>query len=125
MAHAGAAALRIRFDGSENVDYHHVSQTAVIRPGEYRLEAWLRVEGIPADQGVGLHIFDPKARNRVDAKTAGLTGTTGWTRVETVFRVPNETQLVVVQVTRPASTKPDDKIPGAVWIDDVALRRLD
>ena len=125
VAHAGAASLRIRFDGSENLDYRHVSQTAVIRPGEYRLEAWLRVEGIPADQGVGLHIFDPKARNRVDAKTAGLTGTTGWTRVETIFRVPNETQLVVVQVTRPASTRPDDKIPGAAWIDDVALRRLD
>ena len=50
---------------------------------------------------------------------------TGWTPVEAAFRVPSETRLVVVQVTRPAPSPLNDKTPGAAWIDSVALRRID
>jgi tetratricopeptide (TPR) repeat protein len=122
-SHDGTASLRLRFDGAGNVDYHHAWQTVVIEPGLYRLEAWLRVDGISTDQGVGLRIFDPQAPQRLDVRTAHLTGTAPWTQVEITFRAPDAARLVVVQVTRARSRKIDGKIRGAAWIDGVVLRR--
>jgi tetratricopeptide (TPR) repeat protein len=111
--HSGHASLRIDFDGEENLDYRGVSQRVFLRPGMYRVEAFVRTKGITTDEGVALRV-----RN---AQTEKLIGNSDWKRLETTFAVPAP-KVVEIQVVRHSSLRFDSKIAGSVWIDDVSLR---
>ena len=130
--HAGAArerhaetdaawSLRLDFDGHANLDYSHVRQQVVVRPGRHRFRARVRPNHLTTDQGIGFRIFDPNNWRRFDILTAHISGTSGWKRVEKRFTIPPGTELVEVRIVRRASLKFDNKIGGTVWIDDVSL----
>jgi hypothetical protein len=120
-ASEGKWSLQIQFQGTGNLDYHHVEQTAWVTPGVYRFQAWLRTRELTTDQGLRFHLFDAESPQRLDFTTEQLTGTHDWTRVEITFLVPSGTNLVTVQVARNASLKFDNKITGVAWIDAVSL----
>lgn len=116
-----ARSLRIIFAGTDNLNYSHVSQTAVVRPGRYRLQARLRTAGLTTDRGVGLRVVDAEVPARLKVATETLLGDNDWRKLETTFVVPPATRLVDVQVFREPSLKFDNKIAGTVWIDAVSL----
>ena len=120
---SGSAALRIRFDGSANLLYHHVSQTAVVPAGRYRLEARFKTEGITSDEGIGLRIHDANFAGVLQATTRKIAGTTNWTPASLEITIPPPTRLLTIEVIRDASQKFDSAIGGTVWIDDVKLVR--
>jgi O-antigen ligase len=124
IAHMAAHSLRIQFDGRENLNFNEISQTAVVRPGNYRFEAFLRTENITTDQGVGFHIFDPAAPSRLDVWTEAPTGTHDWTRIERTLSVAPGTSIVQIQIVRRPSLRFDNQIRGTVWIDGVVLAKL-
>jgi hypothetical protein len=111
----------VTFDGAANIDYRGASQTAVVAPGRYRFTAVLRTEGITTNQGIGFRLFDPESPQRLDVRTAQLTGNNGWTELATGFTVSARTNLVTVQLDRQPSAKFDNKIAGTAWIDSVKL----
>ncbi len=121
VAQTGARSLRIHFDGKENFDYNDVGQTAFVKPGRYLFEAYLRIEGITTDKGVGLHLYDAESGSRLDIRLEELTGTHDWTKIERVVVVPRETRLLKIEVSRQHSMKFDNQIAGTVWIDSVKL----
>ena len=45
-------SLKIQFTGQQNIEFKHVSQTAIVRPGKYRFEAYIRTEAVSTDQGL-------------------------------------------------------------------------
>ena len=116
-----AWSLRLDFDGQANLNYSHVRQQAVVRPGRHRFRARVRPNHLTTDQGIGFRIFDPNNWRRLDIHTAHASGTSGWTRVEKHFTIPPGTELVEVWIVRRPSLKFDNKIGGTVWIDDVSL----
>ena len=125
VANTGSHSLRIRFDGKENVNYHHVLQKAFVTPGTYRFEAFLRTRDITTSQGIGFAIFDAELPSRVSVKTEQLTGTNAWKKVEQIIRVPSQTRLLTIQTVRPPVLfKFDDRIAGTAWIDSVRLSKL-
>jgi tetratricopeptide (TPR) repeat protein len=113
----GASALRLGFQGTENVAYRHATQLAYLPPGRYLLRAAIRTEGITTNEGVHLHVTG----NRLDLRSEPLNGTHEWTRVELPFDVPGGTPLVAVSVCRDPSQKFDNKIAGTAWVDDVSV----
>jgi hypothetical protein len=125
LSREGGWSLQIRFDGSQNVGYHHVRQRAFLRRGRYRLEAYARSAGLTTDQGVGLRAIDADSPARLDVRTGTVVGTTDWTRLESILEVKQPSALVEVQVVRRPSMKFDNCIGGSVWIDDVKLLPLD
>jgi hypothetical protein len=120
---AGGKSLQIRFAGTENLDYRHVSQAAVVSPGRYRLRARVRTESITTDQGIGLRVVDPEAPGRLSLRVGNLTGTRDWEKLEATLAIPAQTRLVEVQVVREPSLKFDNKIGGTAWLDEVELVR--
>lgn len=121
MAKDGRCSLRIRFDGTANVEYGHVTQRAVLHKGRYRLRAFVRTEQLTTDQGVWVRVFDPKAVERLDAGTNSVSGTRDWTVIQSDFNVPGSSTLVTVQVSRRSSSKLDNRISGAAWVDSMTL----
>jgi O-antigen ligase len=121
IANTGSHSLRIRFESKGNINYGQIAQRAFVAPGRYRFEACIRTQEITTDQGIGFHIFDPEAPNRVDVSTERLTGTNDWTRIERIILVPTQTKIIQIQVIRQPSLKFDNNISGTAWIDSVKL----
>jgi hypothetical protein len=122
-AASGKWSLRVRFEGKENVSYHHVSQMAVVEPGSYRFRALMHTEAITTDEGVGFRIVDAEDPQRLDIATERLTGTQRWRDVEQKFQVPERTRLLEIEIYRKPSLKFDNKISGTVWVDLATLER--
>ena len=125
VAHTGNRSLRIDFAGKQNVNYSYTAQNAVVTPGSYHFEAFVRTMDITTDQGVGFHIYDPEMPARLDLQTEHLVGSNAWQKIEQTVRVPRGTRLVSVVVTRAPSLKFDNKISGTVWIDGAVLRKVE
>ncbi|PYR33992.1 MAG: hypothetical protein DMF90_18930 [Acidobacteria bacterium] len=129
LARTGSRSLRIRFAGRKNVDYSATGQTAYLPPGAYRFEAFVRTRAITTSEGIRFRIFDPDAPRRLDVLTDQVGGTSGWTRIEAMVRVPHETALVRINVVRlPAHVADDDiagDISGTAWIDSVSLSSIE
>lgn len=121
VAHTGSHSMRIRFGGKENLDYNDVAQTAFVKPGRYRFEAYMRTQEITTDHGVGWHLYDRESGARLDARAGELTGTHDWTKIERVLEIPKGTRLLQIEVSRQHSMKFDNQIQGTVWIDSVKV----
>jgi hypothetical protein len=121
VSRTGNGSLRIHFDGKENRDYHHISQSIVASPGVYEFRAEIRAEGLTTDQGIAFRIVDAEAPSRLDIITAQAMGTTEWITVNQRVLVPHQTRILQIQVVRRPSVKFDNLLAGTVWIDEVRL----
>ena len=117
----GKCALELAFAGKENVEYHGLGQEAVISPGKWHFEGFIKTSGITTDQGISLRIYDAAQPRNLDIETQSLTGTHDWTKIERIFDVRPPTTLVRIEVVRHASLKIDSKITGRAWLDSIAL----
>ena len=121
---SGSRSLRLRFQGTENLAYRHLSQKVIVEPGKYRFRAQFRSEAITTDQGVAFRVFDAERPSTFDIRTEQMVGTADWKKVEKTFSVPRATRLIEIQLVRKASWKFDSKIAGTVWIDEISLKKL-
>ena len=117
-------SLRIRFAGTQNVDFAAASQVAFVRSGSYHFHASMRTEGLTTDQGIRFHIYDAELPARSDVIIGQFKGTTPWSPVEQDFTLPPQTKLLRVQIIRQPSMKFDNKIMGTAWIDDLRLEPI-
>ena len=99
--HSPSHALLVQFPGKENVQYQHVYQYVKVSPGQsYRLQAFMKTEGITTDSGPRLEVVDPYNVKALDKITDDLTGTTdGWTPLLLDFSTGPKTELIVVRLT--------------------------
>jgi tetratricopeptide (TPR) repeat protein len=115
-------SLRLRFDGTANVDLRHVWQLVPVEPNRwYRFSGYLRTEGVSTDSGVRFWITDAQNRGALDVMTNNVVGTQPWALEEATFQTGPQTRLVRIEVRRPQSRKLDNRLRGAVWVDAVAL----
>jgi hypothetical protein len=124
VSDTGAFSLRIAFEGSHNLDFQHVSQRLVARPGRVRLRARIRAAGITTDQGVGLRVLDVESASTLDFRSEPIRGTQPWTTYEESFVVPTCSRLLEIQLIRERSRQIDNKIGGVVWVDELTLTPL-
>jgi hypothetical protein len=122
-AHEGARALRIRFHGTSNVSYDNVVQEALVTPGEYTFEAWIRSDNITTNEGPRIELFDPEMPSRFQFSTDSFGGTVAWRLVRQRLAVPPGENLLAVRIVRRASQKIDSKINGDFWMDSARLIR--
>jgi hypothetical protein len=124
--HSPGHSLMVQFSGKENLDYRQAYQYVKVEPGKnYRLQAFMKTEGITTDSGPRLEVRDAYDPSVLDKSTDSMTGTTeGWTPLLLDFKTGPKTQLVVVSLTRLPSQKLDNLIAGKVWLDDVRLTPL-
>jgi len=105
--------LSLRFDGTQNIDFHHVSQQSFLPPATWRFQAQVRTESLTTDEGFRLEASG--------AVTEPVTGDTPWQTVSLRFTVPPPGRLVDVRLIRRPSMKFDNKISGRVWIRALML----
>jgi tetratricopeptide (TPR) repeat protein len=122
VVHSGIRALRIKFDGSANLDFQNLRQFLPVEPRHrYHFAAYLRTEGISTDSGIGFAMYDAFRPATLQILGPGLVGTHPWSLVETDLMTSPETRLLAVVLRRIPSWKFDNKLFGTVWVDDVSL----
>jgi hypothetical protein len=123
--HSGARALRIRFNGDQNVGETGVQEDVFLKPGRYRFQAYVRVKDLSTDQGVFFRLrYEEKSEQR-DVTTESVRGTTDWTLLERVFDMPRDSGLVTVSLAREPSLKFDNLVRGTLWVDDESITPID
>jgi len=121
VAHSQGRSLRVKFDGTRNVDFEQPWQYVVVEPNtRYRLSAYFRTEGLTTSSDLRLEVQETHFGGALQA-TARLAGTQYWTPSEAEFTTDAETRLVRVALRRRPSQKLDNKISGTIWMDDVSL----
>jgi tetratricopeptide (TPR) repeat protein len=111
----GLHSLRIRFDGKQNLSDALVFQYVPVGPNtSYRFEGYIRAQGITTDS-------DPA---KLFLQSDAAVGNSSWLRRQLEFKSGSDTRLLEIRVARPASTKFDNRIAGAVWIDQVSLTEI-
>jgi len=122
VKHSGRRALRVRFDGTENVNFAAVCQWVPVEPQtSYRFSAWMQTETLTTDKGVFFRFAAPESPASAPPSTPELTGTEPWSRFSASVNAGNGIHLLQVCLARAASDKLDNRIAGTVWVDDVAL----
>ncbi|MFQ5926907.1 MAG: tetratricopeptide repeat protein [Terriglobia bacterium] len=118
----GTHALKIRFDGTRNLDYRHVMQYVPVKPNTlYRFMGYMRIQDITTNSGPRFQLYDPYDTSRLFLTTENLVGTTNWSPQQLEFKTSPETRLLVIRVARPPSRKFDNLIAGSVWLDRLSL----
>jgi hypothetical protein len=119
--HAGRRALRIKFDGTQNITFQGVWQIVPVTPGQhYRFEGFLRTAGITTDNGVRFTISFIGA-DQAPIILESLTGDHPWTAETLEFTPTAGVHEVKITVTRSPSQKFDNKLAGTAWVDDVTI----
>jgi tetratricopeptide (TPR) repeat protein len=126
QAHSGHSSLRLVFKAN-NLEKIQVSQVVVVEPGaRYRLECFVRTEGLSSASTPILVI-----RDAVDSAVLGqakpvASGTNEWQQVTFDFKTNPQHDGIIVGFDRAACG--DEHICpifGTVWYDDFNLQRID
>jgi hypothetical protein len=120
VAFEGKSSLKIRFNGRENIDFHHVYQWISWKPHtDYHLKANVKTEGVAAQSGPRMEV------SGIDSVLYGVsesfTGDNDWKELKIAFRTPAQSQGGLLRVRRQKTKNSDRVIPGTIWIDDVGL----
>lgn len=121
VTHSGSRSLRISFDGTSNLDFHHLTQCVLVEPRQrYRFRAYVKSQSLSTDSGIRFAIQDP-LHPAAEALTSSITGTQSWMTAELELMTGPDTRLLKVVLRRFPSEKFDNKLTGSVWLDDVSL----
>jgi len=120
VAFEGKNALRVVFDGKENVNFYHVYQFVRLKPDtEYILKANMKTRAVTTKSGLKIEIsgIGPAFYKASEP----LIGDNEWTELTVGFRTPAQCRGGVVRIRRERTEKFDRFISGTVWIDHVRL----
>lgn len=122
VRHSGNRALRIHFDGRQNVQFENVCQFVAVAPETaYQLAAWMRTKSVTTDRGVYIIVRTPEFPGNPPAMSADMRETQPWTRLTVPWTAGKDVHLAQVCLGRAASQKLDNQISGTVWVDDLTL----
>jgi len=120
--HSGSQSLRVGFTGGVNMDFAHVQQIEPAQPDTtYDFQAYVRTESISTDSGLHFELFDPQHERDVYVLTPNIVGTMQWTALRAKVTTSPNSHFLEIRLHRFPSRLFDNKISGAIWIDDVTL----
>jgi hypothetical protein len=119
--HSGKRALRMNFDGSQNLSFQGVWQIIPVKPNtHYHFEGYLRTSGISTESGIRFLVYlmgGTPSQIILD----NVTGDHAWGAESADFTTPPGVQVVRVTLFRPPSQRFDNRLAGTAWVDDVSL----
>jgi len=117
VAHSGFHSLSLTFDGGAAY-LGGWAQFVPVQPStEYDFSAWVKSENITSSSGPRFALVDAYSGVSL-LLTDDILDTHPWQQIKGTFRVPADTALLTVQITRAPA---DTRIRGRVWIDDLRL----
>ncbi|MFY9607545.1 MAG: hypothetical protein WAU45_02880 [Blastocatellia bacterium] len=126
VAHSGGRSLRLDFIGRDTTRLDdEISQRLLVRPGaQYRLEFFVRTEGLVTPEAPRIVVADSKSSPAIAASEPVPAGSNDWHRESIDFIAPANSRSVVVAIRRIPKFSYDDPTKGTIWFDDFSLTEL-
>ena len=115
------AGLEIQFDGTDDVNFYHVHQFAVVEKGRYRFSAEVETDGLTTDQLPFFHILDANSPRKIDVRSKPVAATAARSWITFEFEVPSGVDAVEVEIQRVPSRAPNGRIVGRLHVYQVSL----
>ncbi len=117
----GKRALKIVFDGKENIDFYHLYQYVAWKPDrDYLLRARLKTQALTTKSGIKIEVVSADRKFHLSSEM--LTGENDWKEIRIPFRTPKGSEGGMVRLRRERTEKFDRFISGSVWLDQVSLK---
>ena len=117
----GKKALKIVFDGKENIDFYHLYQYVAWKPDrDYLLRARLKTQALTTKSGIKIEVVSADRKFHLSSEM--LTGENDWKEIRVPFRTPKGSEGGMVRLRRERTEKFDRFISGSVWLDQVSLK---
>jgi len=117
----GKRALKIVFDGKENIDFYHLYQYVAWKPDrDYLLRARLKTQALTTKSGIKIEVVSADRKFHLSSEM--LTGENDWKEIRMPFRTPKGSEGGMVRLRRERTEKFDRFISGSVWLDQVSLK---
>jgi len=118
----GGAAMHVRFEGTRNIDFHHLSQVVLVRPGtRYLLTGKVRTENLTTDHRPFFEVVGSRCKAPAQ-RTGMLAATQPWTVFSLDFDTPEECRAMLVRLRRTRSRSLDNRIDGDLWLTGLRIR---
>lgn len=125
---AGAAendthALRLTFDGNENIRFRHLmARFPILEPGHYRLQGWWRGEQLTTRSLPWLHASLRREgwSERLDTPSRNFP----WQPFELELKVTEANEVFALRVRRDPTDAFDRYIQGNLWLGNLTLEHL-
>ncbi len=125
IEHPGNHTLRVEFDGSANLNYHHVRQIVPVAPGmRYRLDGRWRGENITTRSGIFVDFRTLDAEKNAYVRSSHQFKSWDWQPFTLELKMPSNAQLAEIRIRRRPTDALDQKVAGRVWFDDFTLTPL-
>jgi Tfp pilus assembly protein PilF len=119
---SGNQSLRLSFDGQHDPNLETPCTGVLVQPDTtYRFSGWIKTRELTSDQGIAFRIRAIGQATANIVNTKQVLGTNPWLFVEQTWTSGQDTHRAQICMTRDASDKPDTRISGIAWIDDVNL----
>ena len=111
LKYHGNYSLRVQFEGTENLDFHHISQSAAVAPGVYRFQLYVKAAGLTTDEGVAFRLFDSESPGRWNVATEPIVGTVDWRKLEKTVEIRHP-HAITVQISESRRSNSTIRSPG-------------
>ncbi|MFN0277437.1 MAG: carbohydrate binding domain-containing protein [Pyrinomonadaceae bacterium] len=123
QTHGGKYCLLIMFHSFETAAFRSISQTTAVAPGaEYEFEVYYRSD-VKTSASLKWEIADAMTTVAI-ASTPPMASTADWTLLNVRFRVPADSDGIIIRLAREGCSGPSCPVNGNLWVDDISLRRL-
>ena len=120
----GRRALYVEFH-NRRVPFAHVQQLLTLPPGQYRLAARYRLDGLRNERGLTWTLQCAERPPRRLGSSRRLAGSSPWSTVEFDFNVPAENcgaQWLRLELA--ARIPAETQVGGRAWFDDIVIHAL-
>ena len=122
-AHDGKYALSIMFRTFETAAFRSISQTVAVAPGsEYEFSAYYRSD-VKTAASLKWEIANAMTTLPL-ARTSPMVPSDDWTLLNVRFRVPADSDGIIIRLVREGCAGPSCPVNGNLSIDDISIRRL-
>ena len=123
VKHSGNNSIRVDFDGTKDINFFNVFQFVDLIPeNAYRLSGYIRTENFKPYNGVSIALMDFYYYRLFNTHTQKVSGTSNWTWVEKIFKVPRAVRKPVLMLRR---FEGDGKISGKAWFDNISIQKYE
>lgn len=122
--HTGDRSLQVTFNGFSKAEFHNIYKTIALEPGaSYRLAFWVRTEDLRSAGTPKVEVLSASEGKIIAATDPFAAGTEDWKRVTVEFRVPDNSEGVVIRTAR-AYCGENCPMFGTMWYDDFTIERI-
>lgn len=119
----GGKALQVILRKDDRVNFRHVSQRLLLRPGLYSLSLRYRLDTFKNPKGLSWRIHCIVGGRAKLGESRALKGRAGWTSTKVDFIVPESCSVQFLRLEATSPYAHDHTFSGSIWFDDIVISK--